>query len=64
MIYKRKTNFLQYLMLALILVFPGLTVDAQTANVSGTDKDITGKTLPPIDQNPPKVFETAAFGLG
>ncbi|MCP3682650.1 MAG: hypothetical protein GY861_08175 [bacterium] len=47
------------------MVFPGLAVDAQTTtNDSGTDRDIMGKALPPIDQNPSKVFDTAAFGLG
>ena len=62
--YKPIADLLQYLMLALFMVLPGLAVDAQTTNDSGTDRDIMGKALPPIDQNPPKVFDTAAFGLG
>jgi hypothetical protein len=57
-------NLLQYTMLALFMVFPGLAVDAQTTNDSGSDKNIMGKALPTIDQNAPKVFDTAAFGLG
>ena len=62
--YRPIANLLQYLILALFIVFPGFAVDAQTTNDSGTDRDIMGKALPPIDQNPPKVFETASFGLG
>lgn len=62
--YKPNANLLQYLILALFMVLPGLGVDAQTTNTSGTDRDIMGKTLPPIDQNLPKVFDTATFGLG
>jgi hypothetical protein len=62
--YKPIENLLQYLILALFMVLPGLAVDAKTTNASGTDRDIMGKTLPPIDQNPPKVFDTATFGLG
>lgn len=62
--HKPIANLLQYLVLALFMVFPGLSVDAQTTNESRTDRDIMGKALPPIDRNPPEVFETAAFGLG
>ena len=62
--YKSMADILKYLILAVFMGFPGLAVDAQSTNASGTDKDIRGKALPPIDQNPPKVFETAAFGLG
>jgi hypothetical protein len=62
--YKPIANILQYTMLALFMVLPGLAVDAQTTNDSGVDKNIMGKALPTIDQNPPKVFDTAAFGLG
>ena len=62
--YKPIANLLQYLMLALFMVFPGLAVDAQTKNDSRTERDIIGKALPSIDQNHPKVFDTASFGLG
>lgn len=62
--YKLIANPLQYLILALLMVFPGLAVDAQATNDSGTDRDIMAKALPPIDQNLPKVFDTASFGLG
>lgn len=62
--YKPVANLLQYTMLALFMVLPVLAVDAQTANDSGADKNIMDKALPTIDQNPPKVFDTAAFGLG
>lgn len=55
---------LQYLVLALFMVLPGLAVDAQTTNDTRTDKDIMEKAIPAIDRDPPKVFETAAFGLG
>lgn len=62
--FKSIANLLQYLMLTLLMVFPGLAVNAQTTIDSGTDGDMMEKALPPIDQNPPKVFDTAAFGLG
>ena len=62
--YKPIANLLQYTMLAVFMVLPGLAVNAQTANDSGADKNIMGKALPTIDQNSPKVFNTAAFGLG
>lgn len=64
MTYKPIADLLQYLMLALFMVFPGIAVDAQTKNDSRTDGDIIGKALPPIDQNQPKVFDTVSFGLG
>lgn len=62
--YKYSANIIQYLILALFLVLPGLAVDAQATNESEADRDIMGKALPTIDKNPPKVFDTAAFGLG
>lgn len=62
--YKPIANLLQHMMLALFMVLPGFAVAAQTPNDSGADKNSVGKALPPIDQNPPKVFDTAAFGLG
>jgi len=58
------SNLLQYIILALFMVFPGLAVNAQTTNNSRTDRDVMGKALPPIDRNPPKFFNTASFGLG
>lgn len=55
---------LKYILLTLLMVFPGFAVDAQTTNDSENDRDVMGKALPPIDQNPPKVFDTVTFGLG
>lgn len=46
------------------MVLPGLAADAQTTNDPEADKGIMGKSLPTIDQNLPKFFETASFGLG
>lgn len=58
------TNLRQYLMLALFMVLPGIAIDTRTAEASGAGKSHQGAALPPIDQDVPKVFETASFGLG
>ena len=51
------TSFEIYLMLVLFMIFPSFSVYAQTP-------DGSGKVIPPIDQNPPGILETASFGLG
>jgi len=62
--YKHITTLLQYLLLAMIMVFTGHAIDALAMDDSETDRNIMGKTLPPIDRNTPRVFDTASFGLG
>lgn len=62
--HKHIATLLQYLVAALFMVSPFFSVHAQAANAPGTDKDIMGKNRPPIDRNPPEIFETASFGLG
>jgi hypothetical protein len=55
--YTYITNLLPFVIAPLFMVVTGL--DGEGAN-----KDNLHKNLPPIDQNSPKVFETASFGLG
>jgi len=62
--HKNIANLLQYLMLALFMVFPGHAIDALATDDSETGRNIVGKALPPIDRNAPRVFNTASFGLG
>lgn len=58
------TTLRRYLMLALFMMLPSVAVDAQTADASRANKNALANPLPPIDQDLPKVFETASFGLG
>ncbi|MCG8634940.1 MAG: hypothetical protein MI863_13990 [Desulfobacterales bacterium] len=62
--HKHIETLLQFLVAALFTVYPVFSVHAQATNTPGTDKDIMGKNRPPIDRNPPEIFETASFGLG
>lgn len=62
--YKHITTLLQYFLLSIFMVFTGHTIDALATDDSETDRSIMGKTLPPIDRNTPRVFDTASFGLG
>jgi len=57
-------GFLLYLVLALFMVFPSPMVYTQTMYGPVKDKDVVEKTIPPIDQNTPRILDTASFGLG
>ncbi|MEH0018242.1 MAG: hypothetical protein V6Z89_01250 [Desulfobacter sp.] len=46
------------------ILFPGHIVKAQVDQDATAAKKNMGKSLPPIDQATPTVFETASFGLG
>jgi len=46
--YKNIANLLHYLLLALFMVFPGHAIDALATDDSETDRNIAGKTLPPV----------------
>lgn len=62
--HKTTINLLSYLIPVLLILFPGISVNAQTTEISETENEIMEKKLPPIDQNVPIVFDTAYFGLG
>lgn len=59
-----RTTFKRYMMLALFIVLPGLSVDTGAADAPRPDRNVEGKPLPPIDREMPAVLETAYFGLG
>ena len=61
---KYSATLRRYLMLALFMMLPGAAVDAPTAEASAASKNELRSSLPPIDQDVPKVVETASFGLG
>jgi hypothetical protein len=62
--FKHISTLLQYLLLAVFIVFPGHAIDALATDDSETDRDIMEKALPPIDRNTSGIFNKASFGLG
>ena len=62
--YKNTANLLKYIVLAIFIVIPGLSINGQTADEAKTGQKMKRKILPPIDREMPTVFDTATFGLG